>query len=79
MPASGILTDREINLSEWRACDERSQRSAASGSEGHTVTELDWAGCRVLETSAFGLPNAIRGGTSLLIARSQESPSASSR
>src|SRR5271167_2302988 len=40
------MNDREINLSEWRACDDRSQRSAASGSEGHTVRELragSWA------------------------------------
>ena len=52
MPASGSMTDREINLSEWRACDERSQLSAVSGSEGHTVREL---GARIVGTFQFGL------------------------
>jgi hypothetical protein len=40
--------------------------------------ELDDAGCRVLEMSPFGLCSAVFGGISLLIARSQESLSASS-
>jgi hypothetical protein len=78
VPASRSVTDRESTCSNGELVMKGATDIPQVFPKDTPFKELDNAGCRVLEMSPFGLFNAVFGGIFLLIARSQESLSASS-